>query len=387
MEQLKLAWVYRFWIVIGVVALMPIVGYFVDTAKVARNAEARKRDLESTKTNLQAKLKGPFPNEKWVDGVNVKRNELSEWVDGAWIELYTKQAPIRTFPKAVEAKFLEAGPKEKTTKVESQTLLEYQRLFKSQYFELLRSIEAKSTPNVSIPNTKGLVEMSPALFDQFIPPWANDFTQPTNVPEAWLAQEDVWIVRAMMDVVKRANEGAESWSESRVKRIMDIRRGPSALDESVNEKTARLDMPDDIIDPGAVPKEAQAKLLRYINKEKIYKPVPVYMHLHVDQKHLLPVLAQFGNSDVPMVVKQVEVSQHSESPPIAKAVGKDKAKEPEEIGEIIRKDDEYFQMTDLKVYAWAFLYLKPPKLEEEEKAAKAKAESGAATQPTSGAGG
>src|SRR5262245_27471436 len=110
MEQLKIAWIYRFWIIIGIVALMPIIGFFVDTRKLSKNAQARANFLKSTEDSLQKAAAGPNPNDNWVKGVSELKEARSQQVDVAWIDLYKRQAQLKTWPEKVRDIYLAAGP-------------------------------------------------------------------------------------------------------------------------------------------------------------------------------------------------------------------------------------------------------------------------------------
>ncbi len=371
MDQLKLAWVYRFWIVVGVVAVMPIVGYFIDTSSLAKSADAKARELEGIKTGLDAKLKGPFPNENWVNAVNEKKDLLDGQVGGAWIELYERQKPIKTFPKEVHDTFIQKGPK---GDVDVATRLEYQKIFMNQYYDLIRSVDP-----VGLQGSKQLVILdADKVLLAKSPTWITAGFAPT-VGEAWLAQEKIWILRAVMDVVRRANKDATSWNNAPVKRILTIDLFYGSEDKSARTKGANVkwDVPEEYMDPAiASTKDAQNKdSYRYLNKSKIYKPIPVRMLLHVDQRELARVLTEFGNSDIPMEVKEIEISQASEPPFTFKSkLAADKAKDKdavEERGEALRVNDEFYNMTELVVHARAYLYAIPPKVEEQEKKAAA----------------
>ena len=80
------------------------------------------------------------------------------------------------------------------------------------------------------------------------------------------------------------------------------------------------------------------------------------MELVVDQMKLVDVLTEFANSGIPMQITQVEFSQASERPPSSVRAS---SKQAEATGTAPLKEDEYFHMTRLKVWARAFLYEKP----------------------------
>jgi hypothetical protein len=366
MEQLKKAWVYRFWIVVGIVVIMPIVGFFVDTSSLAKNAKQQEDKLKSKKQQLEGALKGPHPNEKWSAGVEVLKKSLSEQVDVAWVDLYERQAKIMTWPEAVRDVYVQAGP---DGDVGPDVKLDYQKLYRAQIDELFVRVKAGTV--VEIPKA--------AIITKFRPSWLSASAPPT-VAQAWLAQEDVWLLRAILDVIGRANKESTKVNDSPVKRILDIEIGSKAVDSRLSSKGSTEQLSAPKVGGGAAgPGGASKSDLRYIEGQ-LFQQVPIYLKLTVDQRELPAILAEFNNSDIPMQVRQVSFAAASERAPLpGTSVAKSASQESGERGFARAKDDEYFNMTELDVWAHAFLYKAPS--EATIKAVKAAAVA-AAAQPT-----
>ncbi len=369
MEQLKKAWVYRFWIVVGIVVIMPIVGFFVDTSSLARNAKDQENKLNTKKTTLASALKGPHPNEKWAAGVEVLKKALGEQVNVAWVDLYERQAKIMTWPDAVRDVYVQAGP---AGDVGTNFKLDYQKLYRAQIDELFTRVNAVG-PGATVEIPKA------SIITKFRPSWLTASAPPT-VPQAWLAQEDVWLLRAILDVIARANKDSTKINDSPVKRILDIEIGGKAADSKLTSKgsSEQLSAPK-MGDAGAAGPAASKADLRYIEGQ-LFQQVPIYLKLTVDQRKLPAILAEFNNSDIPMQVRQVSFAAASERAPLPGAAvsAKRDGGETGERGFARPKDDEYFNMTELDIWARAFLY-KPPS-EETIKAVKAAAAAQASAQ-------
>lgn len=370
MEHLKLAWTYRFWIVLCVVVLMPIVSYFIDTKSLAKNAESRAGTLKSTVTALEAAAKGPNPNDKWVEAVSGLKESLSAQVDVAWVDLYTKQAAIMTWPESVKKAYLAAG---ETGDVDTNVKISYQSLYPAQFSDLYRLVDPVDAKG------KGKVELNSKILEKYIQPWASERVNPPTVPQAWQAQEDIWLLRALLGVIARANSDSTKVQDSMIKTVQDIRIGVSAVDATLRTKAPK----EQLAPRGAGTTKEEAREI----KGAIFRQIPVYMELIVDQRRLLPVLAQFGNSEIPMQVKQVEVSElpmaARQAARLATLAGDVKGAQPPQ-GVAPAKEDEFFHMTELRVWARAIMYNKPPKIELAEKEA-AKATASSSTAPASGA--
>lgn len=368
MEQLKLAWVYRFWIIVGIVALMPIISYFVDTRKLASNAQVRAGALKGIVSNLETAAKGPNPNEKWVDAVDALRKTLDDQVGVAWVDLYKKQVEFMTWPEPVKEAYVTAGEK---GDVDLSAKNKYQEIYRDQFIELLKIVEPVDQKG------KGLVQMKQEVIGRYVQPWSAESQYSVTVPEAWLAQEDIWLLRALLGVVARANTGSTKFQESAVKGIMDIRIGSSAVDETISRsKSAKEQLSPRGDGPVTGTTKADA---REIKGGQLYRQIPVQMILIVDQPRLLQVLAEFGNSEIPMQVKQVEFSEipiaERNAARLAALFGEaaKKGDVTQKLGAAPAKDDEFFQMAEVTVWARAILYNKPPKVDQEEKEAAAKA--------------
>jgi len=369
MEQLKLAWVYRFWIAVGIVALMPIVSYFVDTRTLADKAEAQATDLKTKKGLLEKGAQGANPNDEWASAVNALRDTLSSKVDVAWVDLYKKQVDFMTWPKEVEAEYVAAGDKGAATVVDQNTKLTYQVVYASQYKDLFKIVDPVDQKG------KGLVQLDPKILEPYIKPWSQEGQNPPTVPEAWLAQEDIWLLRALLSVVARANQGSTRVQESTVKRIAEIHIGGlTAVDDQSKAKKEQLSPRGDAQagpSGGATGREIKGTL---------YRQIPVYMKLIVDQPRLLEVLAEFSNSDIPMQVRQVSFTEipinvrHDARLMALLGETAKKSDVTQKLGSAPAKDDEFFQMAELDVWARAIFYNKPPQVEKEEAAAKAEAD-------------
>jgi hypothetical protein len=386
MEQLKVAWLYRFWIIVGIATLLPIISYFVDTQKLSRNAKDRANTLKGLESGLEKAAAGPNPNDNWVKGVTDLKDELSKQVDVAWIDLYKKQAELKTWPENVRDVYTSAGPLGED-KVPAGERVDYQESYQAQLEGLFNIVQP-----IGFPKSKGLVVMDRKVVYNYRPAWADIGTNPPNVRQAWLAQEDIWLLRAVLGVVSLANQGSTKWQESAVKQIQEIEIGNTrSLDGKLSAKNSREQLqPRGGYD--AAPGTGSGSGLQAAGggggvrstggeiRGTLYSEVPIFVRLIVDQPRILQVLAAFGNSEIPMQVKQVQLYEI----PLA---DRNNARLKMMMGEVAKKegsvaqgaapaqDDEYFQMAGLDVWARAVIYKKPPKVAEEEKKAAEAAKS------------
>ncbi len=380
MEQLKVAWVYRFWIIVGIVVVMPIVSYFVDTRTLANNAASRANKLKSDVTSLEGAAKGPLPNEKWVEGVSSLKDVLSSQVDVAWEDLYKRQVDFKTWPAAVKEAYVSAGPKADDTKFDPDVKIKYQELYPPQLTELFNIVKP-----VQSFRAKGLVDMNLGLIFKYSPPWAQEETNPPSIQQAWQAQEDIWLLRALLSVIKRANEGSTSVKDSAVKKILDLSLGTVDYtfihSKNVREQLSPRGGFDAPVAGAAAAKKDDGEI-----RGPLFRQIPIHLRLVVDQPRILKILGEFGNSEIPMQVTQVEFYElpigERNNERLASMLGESAKKaDTANRGRAPLKDDEFFQMAELDVYARAFIYEKPPRIEQEENAAAEKAKAQVAAPP------
>jgi len=383
MEQVMLAWKYRFWIVLGVAVLLPIVGYFADTRSLASNAQQRAAQLQNLRKQLQQQKKGPNPNDEWAAAVKKLELDLRKDVDGAWEELYRRQLKFTVWPKGFEPLADDPTP---TGEVLTRMLIRYKDAWEKQFNEIFRSVKP-----VTIYADKGLVEVDTSEYNKFRQGWLAPGLYP-SVTQARLAQENLWILRALFDVVARANRDAKNIRESPVKRILGIEIGAAALDDRT-AKTVESLVPfageaasstatATTSATGTARRQAGG---RYVPSPdpKLFKLLPVYMKLTVDQRQVVTVLCEFANSGIPMQIMQVAFHQASEREEtstlglglerrsVARGAAIKKKEEEQQIGAAPPKEDEFFHMTEIEVWAQAVLFQPPPSFAKEKEVAEA----------------
>ena len=323
MEQLKIAWVYRFWIAVGIVLVLPIVGYFVNTRTLAASAQRRKTDLEATKTRLKSLSDQKNPNRQWADETTRRKDDLNAEVGGAWEELYKRQVQYMQWPTP-QFKAVFEHPEAKTKGAPVDVLLDYQaNFFRPQLDDLLDSVK----PVSRFPKD-GLVRLDEETFyKQFEPGWSGSST-PASVSEILVAQEDVWILRALFAIVRRANERATKWEESAIKRISEIEvANVKAVDDQFKASKSAVLLSMDNLAGGPTAKTSAPG--RYLpGGTSLYRQIPVYLDMIVAQWDpekqeplIVNVLAEFANSGIPMQITQVDfVESKGERPARARAV-------------------------------------------------------------------
>lgn len=114
-EQVKLVlrWIvkYRFWLILGLSALLPAVGYAIGSGPVQENTKKQVADIKGADSGLSGYMGSGIPNDQWKPIVDDKKAVVTEDVNKAWDKLYSVQAPLLKWPEIVESRFHEWGRK------------------------------------------------------------------------------------------------------------------------------------------------------------------------------------------------------------------------------------------------------------------------------------
>ncbi len=390
MEQVMVAWRHRFWIVLGVAVLLPIVGYFADTRGLASNAQQRAAQIQNLRKELEQLKRGPNPNDHWVAAVKQLELQMRRDVDGAWEELYRRQLKFTVWPEGFEPLASDPTP---TGEPLTRMLIRYKDAWQEEFAEIFRSVKP-----VTIFGDNGLVEVDTSEYNKFRQGWLGPGLYP-SVAEARLAQENLWILRALFDVAALATHDAKNIRQSPVKLILGIEIGPAALDDRTSKtvqalipfegEAASSALPAVGSATGTIRREAAG---RYVPSRdpKLFKLLPLYMRLTVDQRQVVRVLCEFANSGIPMQITQAafhRASEREETSTLGLGLerrsvtrGTSVKKAEEQIGAAPPKEDEFFHMTELEVWAQAVLFQPPPSFAQEQQVAEVGTEQ-TATEP------
>src|SRR4051812_49220594 len=110
-DILKQAIKYRFWIAVGISALLPVIAYAVGSGPIKQKAASERQAIEDAQKGVQPYAGGVVPNKQYRPIVDKKKEELSKDVNATWQKLYNRQAPLLTWPTNVEERFRTWGNK------------------------------------------------------------------------------------------------------------------------------------------------------------------------------------------------------------------------------------------------------------------------------------
>ena len=300
---------YRFWIIVPAAALLPLVGWAMSVTPLQNKTRQEQTAADSAFRNVDTFLKAPKrPNKEWIETAQAKRAIVKQAVDSTWLALYERQKPLMTWPEDVRKEMtgIEFGQP-----IPSQVLQQYRQSYisQSQFYELYRLADPYD-PNVS-ELSKGKVIFGPQATIKY-----EDWTQVSPpVPAAWRAQEDVWIQRAILTVIRDTNSRALNHLSAPVQEIISMSIAEAAPRPESDPPPARAvqKAPAAAQAPGAKPAQdpmaalSQVPENRYVKVTPQYKVVPIYLQLLVEQQSIPELLVNFANSKIPIETKQVSM--------------------------------------------------------------------------------
>ncbi|HEV3164264.1 MAG TPA: hypothetical protein VGZ22_09560 [Isosphaeraceae bacterium] len=227
-EFLRLAIKYRFWIAVGLAALLPMIGYFVGASSISAEANAKAQKIVSSDKAVKEYISGTKPNAQYKGVVQTKTDELTTDVNGAWRKLYARQAPLLTWPSGVDQ--FTQWTRKYPEGVDPASVQDAVNKYINAYNEYVDSVYKKFRPWDPQTGT-GVVLALPK--EALLQPFPFDETEPpSDLSKIWSAQEKLWVQAALLEVIDKVNKNAKDWDSAIIKQIIDLQvANPLALDQ------------------------------------------------------------------------------------------------------------------------------------------------------------
>ncbi|MEO2019906.1 MAG: hypothetical protein ABGZ53_36695 [Fuerstiella sp.] len=211
MEKLQPVIKQIFWILFGLALLLVVIGWWTANGALSTQIEARNGEVNKAFADAEQNVSA-VPNKDWTDAAQTKNDEHKKEFTQSANGLRKDQLGARTYPVGIrdELNQLKYG-----SKIEKKTLREqFARLYLKYFHEQLMVIK----PFI---NGEGLVDVSNAQITQENPSrWRT--VRPTS-PEIWHAQEDIWLLRSILDSIAAVNVGAERIDKAPIRSLLVLR--------------------------------------------------------------------------------------------------------------------------------------------------------------------
>ncbi len=216
-EALRQAVKYRFWIAVGVSALLFLLAYFTGTGSLAKEEKEGSDQAKAADEGAKKYISGVVKNAPWTQAVTEKTAVLNEDVNAAWRRLYERQAPLLDWPQPVADAFAEWG--EAYPKIDPSAVTAVILRYTQAYPDYVETVYQSFKP-FNFEDGMGIVA-APSKGALLRPQVFSEDSLPT-LNEVWSAQRKLWIERTMLELVAAVNERAKAkdWDGATIKQIV-----------------------------------------------------------------------------------------------------------------------------------------------------------------------
>lgn len=381
---------HLFWAGSGGVSLAVLVTWFITSTRLAGETEERVNVIKRKYSECQPLVSDTsHPNPASTDGMESILKSLRTSVKDAWDTQYKYQDTAFVWPKELQLDFIERvkplrpietevefPPPNNKEKVDRDFRARYMVYIEREFPKLADIVQADWRPSSggmmaeTQPTSEGIEPASPAAAEASAPivNWSPQsqselhsrfqWTEPPTTLEMLYAQEDLWVLEALLKIIKATNGTADANYNAPVKEIEMIQLGKAAVakagqvfrpaaaaeegpafnnfegalpgqnpmeDPAMSNPAAGVSGGGSDIDPAEnryVDLHYQpltASKLRSLSESNnpddaflaVAKRMPIRMRLKMDQRMIAKLLAECGNSKIAVEVRQVRVNRSS----------------------------------------------------------------------------
>lgn len=288
-EHLKAILKYRFWIILGLSVLLPLIGWATTIGGLDRRADRRAEEIDRHFDQVGQLRQGALPNERWKTETLNAKEELDRTVLTAWRQLYERQAESLEWPEEVKEKIEELGPDDP---IPQDVRSVYRSIYPMERRKVVNTVRRYD------PITRaGIVEMSPQLVR--MESWR---THTPDDQEVRNAQEDLWVSGTILRAIARVNEGATARETAPVQAVstFNIADDAGKVGFAFGPTSKHVRAPR----PGGSAEDEESN--RYVEQTKEFKAVPFEIAMEVRQSSVPDLLASFANSKIPIEIRLVQ---------------------------------------------------------------------------------
>jgi hypothetical protein len=371
-QILELVRKHHFWILCGLAALVGLVAWYLSTATLADQFRTDSDKINKYITDLKGIP--PEPKEDWATGAENHIKTVKDDVKSAWETLYSAQKKnVFVWPPSLGADFLNAVEKiEGTTNDLDLPLRErYGDQVRNAVAQLAKIVDAEP------PGAANLIANpnQPVVDHRVFWSQINDIQQCfewDRAPSTLIvkqAQEELWVYKALCDVIAKVNDGSHGNHDAPIKDIISMEIAYAISDGPVNGGHDRIPKISGLAGPATsdtatggsptpdatpiVKPDVKSRLkgdaltatvgtadvaatgdsddiwknYRYVNKDtglpmmkadvdgqannaKFFL-MPFKLVVRIDRRDIDRLLVEFRNSPLPMEVKQVRLNSQS----------------------------------------------------------------------------
>jgi hypothetical protein len=320
---------HRFWIAVGISVLLPVIAYAVGSGPIKAKAKAQAESIKGAYDGVSKYKSGTVPNVQYKPLVDERTGELVKDVNASWKKLYARQAPLLTWPSAVQERFQtweRKWPENVDPSAVQLAIIEYVTAypkFVTEVYQTFRPFDLmEGTGVVSAPAEEVLLHPFPFTIEN-----------PPELGKVWAAQERLWTQRTLLEVIAQVNKDAKEWNTATIKQINLLEVGNSASqDQKSIAKGETLNEAPAITNPAApaaaattgtdpaapggagagqpmMVMQATDSVYYIKNDSTQFKVLPFQMSVLIEQDHVQDLLVALENSPMAIQVMEFEMSK------------------------------------------------------------------------------
>lgn len=371
---LKLLQKHHFWLLSLACVIAGLVGWKMASTSLADAYAKGKGEIEGAFSGLATiTSEQNYPNAKWKEEIGKLTQAEREKVKAAWELVYNEQKQLLKWPGELLGedfvKTVEALP---TGGEIPQPLRErYGQLIQQELPKLLTTVapDEKSDKAAEGPPKivwAGQTDLQKGLDWKGVAPRSAD---------VWLAQEDLWVYAAVLQILDKVNAGNFILPISKVERLVIGAPAATELQKGVGpehiERLAKGEAAPAPAEGAPQPvfsEDAEAARApdegRYVGADgkalpsgvaakEQFKRMPVFLRLKMDQRELPKLLVECANSPLPLEVMQLRINPSTLAPGSTRPSGGEKAKDNP-----TQKEVETFDVP-IEISGIIYIYNKP----------------------------
>lgn len=328
MDKLKPIIDHHFWILLVIVLILPIIGWFPAVGQFNAQRDEKISAIENAFTSVP---KTPQPNQSWSDGVNKIAAVIEEKSVQEKYEMWRRQEKMMTWPSRISR---DLRPTTYFGDIPSKARVIYKNGYNIDVTELWKQVDPFDSKT-----GKGTV-----LFPEALMPRAKFGDLPPTSTLVWEAQEDVWLLSSLLKSIRRANSDSAVLTDSLVRSIRSLRlvggsgnypdapadSSPTSSDGSYDSEFGMEEYtdlsggefgPDGEQSGSAMAGPSSAGFNpadefgkeqgRYVKFEEgtLFKKRGFYMEAIIEHQRLPELLVHLSNGDWPVSITRVQMAQ------------------------------------------------------------------------------
>ncbi len=215
MDKLKDILVYKFWILLGIALIAPLVGWKLGADKVAADISNRKSAIDKAFRSIPS---GELPNQTWIAGVEKINEKQQLQINEAWEDLASGQTELKTWPPLMADYMASLGPNDEI-KYEEREL--YPDWYLREWMELWYILDPLRDGELNM-ETRQYEDLGIVSFDPSIMPIKNWGTQTPTTQQIRDAQEDLWMYRSLLEAIAQVNNEPDNISDAVVAEVVRL---------------------------------------------------------------------------------------------------------------------------------------------------------------------